>query len=70
MGKVRRASEASRGFQDIHDYIAKDDPAAAVRVVRGIYEKIQLLRRFPEIDIYTESSPAIIFAYCCTVTTG
>jgi toxin ParE1/3/4 len=29
--------------------IAEDNPEAASRVVEGIYEKVQLLRQFPEL---------------------
>ena len=35
--------------RDIFDYIAADDADAAQKVVSDIYEKAQLLRRFPEI---------------------
>lgn len=70
MGKVRWTAEAASWLQDIHDYIAERDPVAATRVVRGIYERIQVLRRFPESDTYMTPNPAIIFAFCCTDTTG
>lgn len=33
----------------IHDYIAKDSPSAAQRVVNGIYEKSLLLKSFPRL---------------------
>lgn len=49
MGKVRWTSEAADWLQNIYDYIARDNHDAAIRVVRGIYEKIQVLNRFPEI---------------------
>jgi toxin ParE1/3/4 len=42
MGKVRWTLEAARWLQDIRDYIAQDDPDAANRVVRGIYEKTSI----------------------------
>jgi len=57
MGKIRWTSEAARNLQDIHDYIAQDDPAAAIGVVRGIYVKVQLFRRFPEIGHVYEPRP-------------
>ena len=41
--------EAQTWLKDIHDYIAADNPAAATRVVEGIYAKAQLLRDFPDI---------------------
>ncbi len=49
MAEVRWTEEAHRWLRDIFDYIAADSPDAARRVVTGIYEKAQLLRRFPEI---------------------
>lgn len=49
MAEMRWTEEAHRWLRDIHDYIAADNPDAAQKVVAGIYEKSQLLRRFPEI---------------------
>lgn len=57
MGKVRWTAEAARWLQDIHDYISDQDHGAATRVVRGIYERIQVLRRFPEIGHVYEAQP-------------
>ena len=49
MAKINWTDEAVRWLQDIRDYIAQDNPDAAFKVVRGIYDKIQSLRQFPEI---------------------
>lgn len=49
MAEIRWTEEALRWLQDIRDYIALDNPTAAYEVVSGIFEKAQLLRRFPEI---------------------
>ncbi len=49
MAEMRWTEEAHRWLRDIHDYIAEDNPDAAHKVVSGIYEKVQVLRRFPEI---------------------
>ena len=49
MAEIRWTKEAHRWLRDIHDYIAADNPDAAHKVVSGIYEKPQVLRRFPEI---------------------
>jgi len=49
MAEIRWTEEAQRWLHDIHDYIAADNPGAAQKVVSGIYEKAQALRRFPEI---------------------
>lgn len=48
MGKVRWTEEAERWLREIHDYIASDNPSAAHRTARGIYDKIESLRAFPE----------------------
>lgn len=48
MGQVIWTAEAERWLSEIHDYIARDNPAAAQRTVRGIYEKGLSLASFPE----------------------
>ena len=49
MAEIRWTEEAHRWLRDIYDYVAADNPSAAQRVVSGIYEKAQILERFPEI---------------------
>jgi len=49
MAEIVWTEEAERWLRDIHDYIAADNPVAATKVIAGIFEKTQLLRRFPEI---------------------
>lgn len=49
MAQINWTAEAERWLRDIHDYIAEDNPEAAARVVGGIYEKVQILRQFPEL---------------------
>jgi len=41
--------EAEKWLKDIHDYIALDNPLAAKRVIKGIYDKAQILKKFPKI---------------------
>ncbi|MGA9033531.1 MAG: type II toxin-antitoxin system RelE/ParE family toxin [Sulfuricaulis sp.] len=36
-------------MKNIYDFIAVDNPGAAVQVITGIYAKAQLLTQFPEI---------------------
>jgi plasmid stabilization system protein ParE len=43
MAEIRWTEEAFRWLKEIFDHIAADDPDVAVRVVNGIYEKIQLI---------------------------
>lgn len=49
MAQINWTAEAERWLKDIHDYIAEDNPGAAVRIVEGIYEKVQILGQFPEL---------------------
>ncbi len=49
MAEIRWSHEAAQWLKEIYDYIAQDNPAAAGKVVAGIYEKAQLLSDFPEI---------------------
>lgn len=49
MGKIIWTAEAESWLREIHGYIAADNPRAAQRTVRGIYEKAQVLSRHPEI---------------------
>ena len=48
MGAIRWTDEAIRWLVEIHDYIARDNPAAAQRVVDGIAKKAEILELFPE----------------------
>ena len=49
MAEIRWTSEAETWLRDIYEYIATDNPSAAIKVVEGIYDKVQILRQFPEI---------------------
>ena len=49
MAEVVWTLEAARCLEDIHDYIAADNPSAADRVVTGIYEKVQLIGAHPRL---------------------
>ena len=57
MAKINWTSEAERWLRDIYDYIAEDNPDAAIRVVEGIYEKAQTLHRFPELGHKYDKKP-------------
>lgn len=48
MGRVSWTREAELWLREIHDHIATDNPAAAGRTVRGIFERAQTLSAFPE----------------------
>ncbi len=49
MAEINWTEEAERWLKDIHNYIAQDNPESAIRVVDAIYERAQLVCRFPEI---------------------
>ncbi len=49
MVEIKWTEEAQWWLRDIQDYIAVDNPGAARKVIRGIYEKAQVLHSFPEI---------------------
>lgn len=48
MAELNWTEEAERWLRDIHEFIARDNPSAAIRTVQAIYETTQLLRQFPE----------------------
>lgn len=57
MATIAWTDEARRWLEDIFEYIAADNPHAAVRTVQQIYERAQVLATFPEIGHrYTGSS--------------
>ena len=43
--------------RDIHDYIAQDNPVAAMRMVESIHDKAMLLSKFPELGCRYEGLP-------------
>ena len=47
MAELRWTEEAASWLEEIYRYIAQDNPQAASRIVTSIYEKAQMLRRFP-----------------------
>ncbi|MFU8788168.1 MAG: type II toxin-antitoxin system RelE/ParE family toxin [Methylobacter sp.] len=57
MAKITWTAQAELWLRDIFDYITLDNPAAASRVVSGIYAKAQLLRDFPEIGYLYRKEP-------------
>ncbi len=48
MAKITWTAEAQRWLEDIFEYIAVDNPQAAVQTVNGIYDRTQALANFPE----------------------
>jgi toxin ParE1/3/4 len=57
MAKIAWTEEAQHWLEDIFEYIAADNPAAAARTVEGIYERVQELIAFPELGYRYTASP-------------
>ena len=57
MAEIAWTDEAQRWLEDIFEYIAADNPAAAAQTVQGIYERAQILATFPEIGHRYLASP-------------
>jgi plasmid stabilization system protein ParE len=57
MAELKWTAEAEQWMKDIHDYIARENPIAAQKVIEGIYDKAQLLRDFPELGQTYRSEP-------------
>jgi plasmid stabilization system protein ParE len=49
MATIAWTEEAQRWLEDIFGYIAAENPEAAARTVQGIYERTQVLTKFPDI---------------------
>lgn len=49
MVKINWTKEAEDRLTEIYNYISKDNPDAASKVVNEIYKKVQVLKNFPEI---------------------
>ncbi len=47
MAKINWTGEAEDWLKNIHDYIAQDNKDAAIRVVRSIYQRVEVLNDFP-----------------------
>lgn len=48
MAKIRWTNEAVNWLQEIFEYISLENPKAAQKVVEGIYNKAQTLKKFPK----------------------
>jgi len=48
MAELTWTAEAERWLRDIHDFIAQDNSAAAIRTIETLYQKAEILREFPE----------------------
>lgn len=49
MAEIRWTEEAAKWLEEIHRYISQDSPSSAIKVVSEIYNRVQLLKSFPEL---------------------
>jgi len=49
MTKLRWTNEAAKWLQEIHEYISNDNVNVANRVIKGIYDKAQILELMPKV---------------------
>lgn len=49
MAEIRWSYEAEQWLKEIYEYIVENNPAAAEKVVSGIFDKAQILRDYPEL---------------------
>ena len=57
MAKVVWTKQADRWLLKIHDYIARDSPENAFRVVESIYRRAQILEEFPDVG-HSHATPS------------
>ena len=57
MAEINWTQEAETWLRDIYDFIAADNPGAAIRIVNEIYSKAQLLKRHPELGYEYQTEP-------------
>ena len=48
MAELNWTADAQQWLEDIFEYIAQENPTAAGRVVEGIFNRVQILKDFPE----------------------
>lgn len=57
MGKIIWTLEAEKWLEDIYSFISKDNEQTGTDVVRGIYEKTQVLKQHPKIGYKYREEP-------------
>jgi len=57
VAEITWTAEAQRWLEDIFEYIAVDNLAAAASTVQGIYDRAQVLASFPEMGHRYWASP-------------
>ena len=64
MAEINWTSEVQQWLRDIHDYIAIENPKAALNTVETIFEKAQILKKFPEAGYDTSNDPIETSGFC------
>ena len=59
MAQIAWTQEAERWLSDIYEYIAGDNPVAAMETVEGIYDRAQILTDFLKADHATGRLPVM-----------
>ena len=49
MGQIVWSEESQRWLRDIYEYIAEDNPQAALRTIENIRRRVRALESFPEL---------------------
>ena len=57
MAEIRWTEEAVSWLQEINDYLSQNNPPAAQRVVDGIYDRVQILKKYPKIGYKYRDEP-------------
>jgi len=57
MANIKWTHEAEKWLKDIHDYIARDNPVAAAKVVSGICKRAREIASFPQIGYKYRTEP-------------
>jgi toxin ParE1/3/4 len=57
VAEIAWTREAERWLSDIYEYIAADNPVAAVETIQDIFDRAQILKDFPESGTRYWASP-------------
>jgi toxin ParE1/3/4 len=58
VARIIWSEPALQDWGQIADYIALDDPVAAVKLVRKVFEKVELFKQFPELFPVAQDLPS------------
>ena len=67
MAQVTWTDEARGWLQEIYDYIARDSPDAAYRVVTEIHDRAETMAQFPQMGARFGTAATSAFSYQATI---